>query len=296
MLRNYISRRRRTKCRCASATICANSFAHAYDNNGNITKYIDEGGNVVASYEYDDFGRTISQSGTMAEDFRIRFSTKYYDAEAGLYYYGYRFYSPSLMRWLNRDPIEEEGGLNIYSFCFNSPMSSHDLLGLERMTLRYDTDYGTAVDRVLNFATVYGLNPSQIAKDIIEKTTPYSPKGEGKCKCASRIVIAGHGSQGQIFLDEKGEETITAKWIRDHMAGSKSKNIPKASMEMLDSIKGRLCEQATVEFVTCYSGEGAAGKDLSDALTCFFGDRVQIILYENGVAYYFNTAFKGKTR
>ena len=107
MLRNYISRRRRTKCRCASATICANSFAHAYDNNGNITKYIDEGGNVVASYEYDDFGRTISQSGTMAEDFRIRFSTKYYDAEAGLYYYGYRFYSPALMRWLNSGPIEE---------------------------------------------------------------------------------------------------------------------------------------------------------------------------------------------
>ena len=62
---------------------------------------------VVAACEYDDFGRTISQSGMMAEDFRIRFSTKYYDAEAGLYYYGYRFYSPSLMRWLNSGPIRD---------------------------------------------------------------------------------------------------------------------------------------------------------------------------------------------
>ena len=64
------------------------------DNNGNVTKYIDENGNVVAAYEYDDFGRLLSSSGPMAEVFRHRFSTKYYDDETGLYYYGYRFYSP----------------------------------------------------------------------------------------------------------------------------------------------------------------------------------------------------------
>ena len=81
--------------------------------------------------KYDDFGSTISQSGTMAEDFRIRFSTKYYDPETGLYYYGYRFYSPSLMRWLNRDPIEEEGGANLYCFCGNNMMSTVDSLGRE---------------------------------------------------------------------------------------------------------------------------------------------------------------------
>ena len=81
--------------------------SHAYDNIGNVTKYIDESGNVVAAYEYDDFGRTTAQTGPMAEVFRIRFSSKYYDSETGLYYYGYRFYSPALMRWLNRDPIEE---------------------------------------------------------------------------------------------------------------------------------------------------------------------------------------------
>ena len=65
-----------------------------YDNNGNVTKYIDESGNVVAAYEYDDFGRLTSQSGQLAHIFRHRFSTKYYDVETGLYYYGYRFYSP----------------------------------------------------------------------------------------------------------------------------------------------------------------------------------------------------------
>ena len=99
------------------------------NNNGNATKYIDESGNVVAAYEYDDFGRTISSSGPLAHLFRHRFSTKYFDAETGLYYYGYRFYSPSLMRWLNRDPIEEEGGVNLYVFCRNNVLIHHDKFG-----------------------------------------------------------------------------------------------------------------------------------------------------------------------
>ena len=96
------------------------------DNNGNVTKYIDESGNVVAAYEYDDFGRTILQSGPLADFFRHRFSTKYFDAEAGLYYYGYRFYHPTLMRWLNRDPIEEYGGFNLYGFCRNNAIRMYD--------------------------------------------------------------------------------------------------------------------------------------------------------------------------
>ena len=81
-------------CRRVSVQIGTNSFSHAYDNNGNITMYIDESSNVIAAYEYDDFSRIISQSGPMADFFRHRFSTKYFDSEAGLYYYGYRFYSP----------------------------------------------------------------------------------------------------------------------------------------------------------------------------------------------------------
>ena len=52
-------------------------------------------------------------SGMILSNAQDRFSTKYYDAEAGLYYYGYRYYSPSLGRWISRDPIEEEGGVNL---------------------------------------------------------------------------------------------------------------------------------------------------------------------------------------
>ena len=107
----------------------------AYDNNGNVTKYIDESGNIVAAYEYDDFGRTISQSGPLADFFRHRFSTKYYDPETGLYYYGIRFYAPVWRIWLNRDPIEEDGGVNIYCFVGNAPSLSFDAFGQRRSNL-----------------------------------------------------------------------------------------------------------------------------------------------------------------
>ena len=85
---------------------------------------------IAAMYAYDAFGKAVAQSGPLADIFRHRFSTKYIDGETGLYYYGYRFYSPSLMRWLNRDPIEEEGGLNLYCFCRNNSEAEYDMFGL----------------------------------------------------------------------------------------------------------------------------------------------------------------------
>jgi RHS repeat-associated protein len=42
---------------------------------------------------------------------------------------GRRFYSPELARWLNRDPVEEEGGICLYCFSQNAPLGSIDPLG-----------------------------------------------------------------------------------------------------------------------------------------------------------------------
>ena len=112
-------------------TVDGEVYIPCYDNNGNITRYLDAFGNTVAQYTYDAFGNTISQSGPHADLFRHRFSTKYFDIETGLYYYGYRFYHPVLMRWLTRDPLEEEGGVNLYVFCSNNTLENVDILGMK---------------------------------------------------------------------------------------------------------------------------------------------------------------------
>jgi integrase/recombinase XerD len=46
-------------------------------------------------------------------------------------YYGYRWYDPATGRWTSRDSIEEEGGINLYGFVGNRPISDVDVLGLK---------------------------------------------------------------------------------------------------------------------------------------------------------------------
>jgi RHS repeat-associated protein len=57
---------------------------------------------------------------------------------SGVHYYGYRYYNPTLGRWVNRDPIEEQGGFNVYGFLGNGTISSVDYLGLFRPTVPRD--------------------------------------------------------------------------------------------------------------------------------------------------------------
>ena len=107
-------------------TVDGVSYVPFYDSNGNVTHYLDANGGIAAMYAYDAFGKAIAQSGPLADHFRHRFSTKCLDSETGLYYYGYRFYAPSLMRWLNRDPIGERGGVNLYVVCGNNVICNFD--------------------------------------------------------------------------------------------------------------------------------------------------------------------------
>lgn len=102
------------------------SYFPAYDGSGNITEWLDQTGVVVAHQEYGPFGERFSQTGPAAGRFAFGFSTKYTDEESGLLYYGYRYYSADTGRWLSRDPIEEQGGANLYGFVFNSPTNHID--------------------------------------------------------------------------------------------------------------------------------------------------------------------------
>ncbi len=151
-----------------AVSIDGDYYFPGYDNNGNVIGYWDEDGEIVAEYAYDAFGNTIYEDGDMAEVFPHRFSTKYYDAETDLYYYGYRYYSPSLGRWISRDPIGEEGGLNLLSFCKNNSSLHIDPLGNLVMCFsaaRDNDDEGDAADRQVYFSEARA-NIREFAKQI----------------------------------------------------------------------------------------------------------------------------------
>lgn len=120
---------------CYGAAI-TNSFV-AYDGNGNVAGLVNAAdGSTIAIYEYGPFGEAIRASGPIAKANPIRFSTKYQD-ETELIYYGYRYYSTSTGRWVNRDPVGEEGGTAPYVFISNEALASLDFLGLERALAGY---------------------------------------------------------------------------------------------------------------------------------------------------------------
>ena len=85
---------------------------------------------IAAEYEYGPYGEPLRATGPYSKQNPFRFSTKYLDTETGLYYYGFRYYTPELGRFLNRDPLGESGGANLYGFVGNNPVNNWDYLGL----------------------------------------------------------------------------------------------------------------------------------------------------------------------
>ena len=99
-------------------------------------------GELLGRYDYDPYGNEI-QGGlgiilpnSEAANNNYRFSTKPIDV-GGLYYFGYRYYSPGLGRWISRDPIEERGGINLGAFVLNNSIHSIDPLGENGVTHVY---------------------------------------------------------------------------------------------------------------------------------------------------------------
>ncbi len=111
------------------ATAGTETHYYHYDANGNVTDTIDANGDLTASYEYGPFGELVSESGSYVSENTYKFSTKPQDTETGYYYYGYRYYDSVNGRWLNRDPIMERGGINIYGFVHNNAIHNVDIKG-----------------------------------------------------------------------------------------------------------------------------------------------------------------------
>ena len=101
-------------------------FTYGYDITKNICEVFGQHGYIRTSYTYAPFGN-VSASGDVSQPFQ--WSSEHYDSELDLVYYNYRHYSPSLGRFLSRDPIAEQGGRNLYAFVQNNPILLTDEKG-----------------------------------------------------------------------------------------------------------------------------------------------------------------------
>jgi RHS repeat-associated protein len=76
---------------------------------------------------YDSSGIKLATSAIKNE---ILWNSRRYDSATNLYYYKYRHYKAGYGSWTSRDPIEENGGVNLYGFCKSAPFDFWDMFGL----------------------------------------------------------------------------------------------------------------------------------------------------------------------
>jgi RHS repeat-associated protein len=104
------------------------------DHLGSIREDVTAGSSrtVVARYDYDPYGQWKVVSDTSSSDYKmfLGYAGYFYHAASGLCLTKYRAYDPQTGRWLSRDPIGEEGGLNLYAYVSNRPLNNTDAFGL----------------------------------------------------------------------------------------------------------------------------------------------------------------------
>ena len=232
------------------------------DHMGNVRHYYqfkstkgNVAGQLVASYEYDAFGREVRAWGLntptenqppglpasrpWADLLPFHYSSKLRDVDSGFNYYGYRFYDPGAGRWLNRDPIGERGGVNLYGMCYNAPVNGFD-------------DYGLAV-----ISTSGGMSAMSGSLDS-------NSIGWDSERLRSRIDKLSPGDNARIFLN-------TQKAILDKLADGRccltkqqlawlERVIRDFMNPLIDSLDGR----PTSEWNKALNSDEFPGVDRSD--------------------------------
>ena len=102
-------------------------YFYSHDFIKNVTEVFDAQGTIAAAYDYSPYG-AVTGTGSLVQP--VQWSGEMHDEEPALVYYNYRYYNPKDGRWINRDPIAEQGGWNLYAFVRNNAIDKRDRNGL----------------------------------------------------------------------------------------------------------------------------------------------------------------------
>jgi len=194
-------------------------FHPSFDGNGNLMALHEATtGNMVAAYEYDPFGNPVRTSGVYAKENPIRFSGKYFDNETGLTYFGFRYYSASLGRFINRDLLEERGAWNLYSGLKQYAADPYaGASGVEGTS--WSTEWEQAQDRLLSNTSLPHTTQSVTFDGKRNSGLPKAAERNQKRYSAN---ATGHYPQGgaprtgprvpMIFVDDPAIGNIDLNW------------------------------------------------------------------------------------
>ncbi len=110
------------------------SAFYAFDLQGSASHRLDINGNTLSTSTFDAFGTRVTNdtSGDPFAGFGGEFGYRT-DSETGLLLLGHRYYDPSNGRFVNRDPIGYNGGVNQYNVGTNNPTKNIDPVGFAQL-------------------------------------------------------------------------------------------------------------------------------------------------------------------
>jgi RHS repeat-associated protein len=125
-------------------------YYYVAEDSGTVRQLVDTSGKVRAQYDYDPYGNRSKISGDLDSD--IGYAGYFHEAASGLELTVHRAYDPAHARWVNRDPIGEAGGINLYAYAGDNPINYADPMGTnDRYTWCGGSD-GFFCKRLTNFA------------------------------------------------------------------------------------------------------------------------------------------------
>ena len=164
---------------------------YTHDGNKNVSEVVASNTLLAAHYDYSPFGAVVAQYGVFAEANPWRFSSEYAEDDTETVYYNYRHYEPLMGRWMNRDCIEEIGGINLFLFVVNR-IDLFDVLGLKNVSC----------DRVGNFnitEITAAINPAERAFDQNEMYKAAEDFLRRLAKIGFQGTTAGLSNLGRIL-------------------------------------------------------------------------------------------------
>jgi len=209
-------------------------------NSWDITGIYNEEYELIATYEYDSYGKVLSikdANGNVITDQNhianrnpFRYRSYYYDIETNLYYLNSRYYNPEWGRFLNADGIigtnETYIGYNLYAYCENDPIIYKDVKGDflgaigtaienvgKKIIQAVTTVASSAIGMVLNMPVSASMlnksmnNPNNKINSITERKLTTKVKKSSEMKNEINKCVSNNKNQNSF----KCEGTINGK-------------------------------------------------------------------------------------